>query len=61
MDGKLITVHTFQISSWVTHLLVSPPTHEERKAVLSCLLRVAKTAWNIGAFGSAVEIIAGLK
>ncbi|CAG7724464.1 unnamed protein product [Allacma fusca] len=50
-----------EISSWITHLLVSPPTHEERKAMLSCLLRVARTAWNLGAFGTAVEIIAGLK
>lgn len=50
-----------QVSSWVTHLIISQPTHEDRKSVLSCILRVALSCWNIGNFNGAMEIVAGLK
>jgi hypothetical protein len=50
-----------QVSSWVTHLIITQPTHEDRKAVLSCILRVALSCWNIGNFNGAMEIVAGLK
>ncbi|XP_046688497.1 uncharacterized protein LOC124374291 isoform X3 [Homalodisca vitripennis] len=50
-----------EVSSWVTHLIISQPTHEDRKCVLSCILRVALTCWNIGNFNGAMEIVAGLK
>ncbi|CAA9993647.1 unnamed protein product [Nesidiocoris tenuis] len=50
-----------EVSSWVTHLIISQPTHEDRKAVLSCILRVALSSWNIGNFNGAMEIVAGLK
>ncbi|RZF45197.1 hypothetical protein LSTR_LSTR009968 [Laodelphax striatellus] len=50
-----------EVSSWVTHLIISQPTHEDRKSVLSCILRVALTCWNIGNFNGAMEIVAGLK
>jgi phosphatidylinositol phospholipase C, epsilon len=50
-----------QVSSWVTHLIVSPPSHEERKAVLSCLIRTAVFCWNLGNFHGATEIIVGLR
>ncbi|KAG8182202.1 hypothetical protein JTE90_004139 [Oedothorax gibbosus] len=50
-----------EVSSWVTHLIVSQPTHEDRKAVLSCILRVATTCWNLNNFNTAMEILAGLK
>ncbi|KOC71351.1 1-phosphatidylinositol 4,5-bisphosphate phosphodiesterase epsilon-1 [Habropoda laboriosa] len=57
---KLITRFS-EISSWVTHVITSGATIEERQAVLSCLLRVAQTCWNTGNFNSAMEIVAGLK
>ncbi|GAB6024048.1 hypothetical protein CHUAL_008768 [Chamberlinius hualienensis] len=50
-----------EVSSWVTHIIISQPTHEDRKAVLSCILRVAMSCWNIGNFNAATELLAGLK
>ncbi|XP_059477759.1 uncharacterized protein LOC132198045 isoform X2 [Neocloeon triangulifer] len=50
-----------EVSSWVTHLIISQPTHEDRKAVLSCILRVALSCWNMANFNGAMEIVAGLK
>ncbi|XP_022238999.1 1-phosphatidylinositol 4,5-bisphosphate phosphodiesterase epsilon-1-like [Limulus polyphemus] len=50
-----------EVSSWVTHVIISQPTHEERKMMLSCILRVSLSCWNIGNFSSTVEILAGLK
>ncbi|KAL1122754.1 hypothetical protein AAG570_003081, partial [Ranatra chinensis] len=50
-----------EVSSWITHLIISQPTHEDRKSVLSCILRVALSCWNIGNFNGAMEIVAGLK
>lgn len=49
------------ISTWVTHLIIIQPSHDDRKAVLSCLIRTAQAAWNMGAFGTALQIVAGLK
>ncbi|KAF4517551.1 hypothetical protein B566_EDAN005115, partial [Ephemera danica] len=48
------------VSSWVTHLIITQPTHEDRKAVLSCILRVALSCWNMANFNGAMEIVAGL-
>ncbi|XP_076374836.1 1-phosphatidylinositol 4,5-bisphosphate phosphodiesterase epsilon-1 isoform X2 [Megalopta genalis] len=42
-------------------MILSSTTLDEKQAVLSCLLRVAQTCWNIGNFNSAMEIIGGLK
>ncbi|XP_076227082.1 1-phosphatidylinositol 4,5-bisphosphate phosphodiesterase epsilon-1 [Nomia melanderi] len=42
-------------------MILNGSTLEEKQAVLSCLLRVAQTCWNIGNFNSAMEIIGGLK
>ncbi|KAF7286706.1 hypothetical protein GWI33_004332 [Rhynchophorus ferrugineus] len=50
-----------EVSAWVTQLIISQPTHDARRAVLSCVLRVALSSWNIGNFNGAMEIIAGLK
>ena len=49
------------ISTWVTHLIIIQPSHDDRKAVLSCLIRVAQAAWNLGAFNTTLQIVAGLK
>ncbi|KAJ8984688.1 hypothetical protein NQ317_004947 [Molorchus minor] len=50
-----------EVSAWVTQLIITQPTHDARRAVLSCVLRVALSSWNIGNFNGAMEIIAGLK
>lgn len=50
-----------QVNTWVIQVITSGSTVEERQALLSCLLRVAQTCWNIGNFNSAMEIVAGLK
>ncbi|KAK9884805.1 hypothetical protein WA026_009034 [Henosepilachna vigintioctopunctata] len=50
-----------EVSSWVTQLIISQPTHDARRAVLSCVLRVALYSWNIANFNGAMEIIAGLQ
>ena len=50
-----------EISSWVTHLIVSQPTHDERKSVLGSILRVVRTSVNIGNFNAAVELLTGLR
>ncbi|KAG4077316.1 hypothetical protein HA402_009717 [Bradysia odoriphaga] len=50
-----------EVCSWVTHFIISQPTHDERKAAFSCLLRAALTCWNIGNFNGAMEITTGLR
>ena len=50
-----------QVSAWVAHVIIAQQTHDDRKAVLSCLLRLAQTCWNLGSFNTATQIVAGLK
>ncbi|GFR82916.1 reverse transcriptase-like protein [Elysia marginata] len=50
-----------EVSSWVTQLIVTQATHDDRKAVLSCILRLAVYCWVLGNFNSAVEILCGLR
>ncbi|CAK5084637.1 unnamed protein product [Meloidogyne enterolobii] len=50
-----------EVSSWITHVIISQPTHEERKSCLAAIIRVVDTCWNIGNFNAAVEILLGLK
>uniref|UniRef100_A0A915IXH2 Ras-GEF domain-containing protein n=1 Tax=Romanomermis culicivorax TaxID=13658 RepID=A0A915IXH2_ROMCU len=50
-----------EVSCWAAHLIVSQPTHNDRRNVLSCILRVIETCWNIGNFNACVEIVSGLK
>ncbi|RWS03777.1 1-phosphatidylinositol-4:5-bisphosphate phosphodiesterase epsilon-1-like protein [Dinothrombium tinctorium] len=66
LSSKGVTVQDLvirfnEVSSWVTHLIISQPTHDDRKALLSCIIRVAQSAWNLGAFNTSLEILAGLK
>ena len=49
------------MSSWITHVIITQPTHDDRKAVLSCILRLAQTCWNTGNFNTATQIIIGLR
>ncbi|KAK3593089.1 hypothetical protein CHS0354_038127 [Potamilus streckersoni] len=50
-----------EVSTWITQLIITQPTHDNRKAILSCILRLAHYCWCIGNFNSAMEILAGLK
>ncbi|XP_060069522.1 uncharacterized protein LOC132549598 [Ylistrum balloti] len=50
-----------EVSSWVTQLIITQPTHEDRKAILSCILRLAFYCWCLGNFNTTMEIVAGLK
>lgn len=58
---SLLTFPPYQVSSWVTQLIVTQATHEDRKAVLSCILRLAVYCCALGNFNSAVEILCGLR
>ncbi|CAI2356478.1 unnamed protein product [Caenorhabditis sp. 36 PRJEB53466] len=50
-----------EVSSWITHVIVSQPTHDDRKIALTAILRIVETCWNIGNFNAAVEVLMGLK
>ncbi|EYC06421.1 hypothetical protein Y032_0076g1052 [Ancylostoma ceylanicum] len=50
-----------EVSSWITHVIVSQPTHDDRKITLVAILRIVETCWNIANFNAAVEILMGLK
>ncbi|MCP9266146.1 Phosphoinositide phospholipase C [Dirofilaria immitis] len=50
-----------EISSWITHLIISMPTCEERRTTLVSIFRTIDVCWNIGNFNAAVEILMGLK
>uniref|UniRef100_A0A5S6QM85 Phosphoinositide phospholipase C n=1 Tax=Trichuris muris TaxID=70415 RepID=A0A5S6QM85_TRIMR len=49
-----------EVSSWVTHLILSQPSHEDRRNMLCFIVRTAETCWNIGNFNGATEILYGL-
>ena len=52
-----------QVRLWVIDLINGgeDDTFEKRLAVLSCLFRVAKFCYDIGAFNIATQILIGLK
>uniref|UniRef100_A0A914Z6G8 Phosphoinositide phospholipase C n=1 Tax=Panagrolaimus superbus TaxID=310955 RepID=A0A914Z6G8_9BILA len=50
-----------EVSSWITHVIISQPTHEERKNCLSSIIRIIDTCWNIGNFNGAIELLMGLR
>lgn len=50
-----------EVSSWITHVIISQPSHEERKNCLANIIRIIDTCWNIGNFNAAIEILMGLK
>ncbi|XP_053407871.1 uncharacterized protein LOC123546334 isoform X3 [Mercenaria mercenaria] len=55
-------IHRFnEVSTWITQLIITQPTHDNRKAVLSCILRLLHYCWCLGNFNSAMEILSGLK
>jgi len=50
-----------QVSAWVTHIIINQSSHDDRKAILSCILRLLQSCWNIGNFNAVAEIVNGLK
>ncbi|VDN57856.1 unnamed protein product [Dracunculus medinensis] len=41
-----------EVSSWITHIIISMPTHDDRKMALSSIMRMIHTCWNIGDFST---------
>ncbi|XP_052770885.1 1-phosphatidylinositol 4,5-bisphosphate phosphodiesterase epsilon-1-like [Mya arenaria] len=62
VSGVEDLIHRFnEVHTWITQLIITQPTHDNRKAVLSCILRLLHYCWCLGNFNSAMEILAGLK
>ncbi|CAJ0580235.1 unnamed protein product, partial [Mesorhabditis spiculigera] len=49
-----------EVSSWITHVIISQPTHDDRKIALASILRIIETCWQIGNFNGAIELLTGL-
>ncbi|XP_077992111.1 1-phosphatidylinositol 4,5-bisphosphate phosphodiesterase epsilon-1-like [Glandiceps talaboti] len=50
-----------EVSSWVTNTVLCAPSNEDKKTVISKLIRVANACWNMGNFNAVMEIISGLR
>ncbi|CAI4232602.1 unnamed protein product [Auanema sp. JU1783] len=50
-----------EVSSWITHLIICQPSHEERKNMLYAIQRVIDASWIIGNVNGAIELLIGLK
>ncbi|XP_070541587.1 1-phosphatidylinositol 4,5-bisphosphate phosphodiesterase epsilon-1-like isoform X2 [Ptychodera flava] len=50
-----------EVSSWVTNTVLCAESNEDKKNVISRLIRVACSCWNIGNFNAVMEIISGLR
>lgn len=51
----------FQVSSWVTWLILTAGSMEEKREVFSYLVHVAKCCWNMGNYNAVMEFLAGLR
>jgi phosphatidylinositol phospholipase C epsilon len=51
----------FQVSSWVTWLILTAGSMEEKREVFSHLVHVAKCCWNMGNYNAVMEFLAGLR
>ncbi|XP_066277735.1 1-phosphatidylinositol 4,5-bisphosphate phosphodiesterase epsilon-1-like isoform X2 [Branchiostoma lanceolatum] len=56
-----LIAHFYQVSGWVSSLLLSGKSQEEQRAALSYLVCVAVTCWNIGNYNAVVEILTGIR
>ncbi|CAF3718220.1 unnamed protein product [Adineta steineri] len=64
IQGKSIRilVQRFQaVGSFIQQLIVSQTSFQERKAIVTSIVRCAITCWYMGNFNSAMQILAGLK
>ncbi len=50
-----------QVSSWVTWLILTAGSMEEKREVFSYLVHVAKCCWNMGNYNGVMEFLAGLR
>ncbi|XP_036903291.1 1-phosphatidylinositol 4,5-bisphosphate phosphodiesterase epsilon-1 isoform X1 [Sturnira hondurensis] len=50
-----------EVSSWVTWLILTAGSMEEKREVFSCLVHVAKCCWNVGNYNTVMEFLAGLR
>lgn len=50
-----------QVSSWVTWLVLTASSMEEKRDVFSYLVHVAKCCWNMGNYNGVMEFLAGLR
>ncbi|XP_054623295.1 1-phosphatidylinositol 4,5-bisphosphate phosphodiesterase epsilon-1 isoform X3 [Dunckerocampus dactyliophorus] len=50
-----------EVSSWVTWLVLTASSMEEKREVFSYLVHVAKCCWNMGNYNGVMEFLAGLR
>uniref|UniRef100_A0A3Q0RX65 Phosphoinositide phospholipase C n=1 Tax=Amphilophus citrinellus TaxID=61819 RepID=A0A3Q0RX65_AMPCI len=50
-----------EVSSWVTWLVLTAGSMEEKREVFSYLVHVAKSCWNMGNYNGVMEFLAGLR
>ncbi|XP_069316127.1 1-phosphatidylinositol 4,5-bisphosphate phosphodiesterase epsilon-1 [Eulemur rufifrons] len=50
-----------EVSSWVTWLILTAGSMEEKREVFSHLVHVAKCCWNMGNYNTVMEFLAGLR
>ena len=48
-----------EVSSWVVHLIIMQPTHEDRLYILQCIVRLLVCLISLGNFNAVVEILTG--
>uniref|UniRef100_A0A4W5K9D2 Phosphoinositide phospholipase C n=1 Tax=Hucho hucho TaxID=62062 RepID=A0A4W5K9D2_9TELE len=50
-----------EVSSWVTWMILTAGSMEEKREVFSCLVHVARCCWNMGNYNTGMEFLAGLR
>ncbi|XP_027019022.2 1-phosphatidylinositol 4,5-bisphosphate phosphodiesterase epsilon-1 isoform X2 [Tachysurus fulvidraco] len=50
-----------EVSSWVTWLILTAGSMEEKREVFSHLVHIAKCCWNMGNYNAVMEFLAGLR
>ncbi|XP_056152745.1 1-phosphatidylinositol 4,5-bisphosphate phosphodiesterase epsilon-1 [Lampris incognitus] len=50
-----------EVSSWVTWLVLTASSMDEKREVFSYLVHVAKCCWNMGNYNAVMEFLAGLR
>uniref|UniRef100_A0A8C7HPK2 Phosphoinositide phospholipase C n=1 Tax=Oncorhynchus kisutch TaxID=8019 RepID=A0A8C7HPK2_ONCKI len=50
-----------EVSSWVTWMILTAGSMEEKREVFSCLVLVARCCWNMGNYNTVMEFLAGLR
>lgn len=57
----ILSVWFYKVSSWVTWLILTAGSMEEKREVFSYLVHVAKCCWNMGNYNAVMEFLAGLR